>query len=351
MQILQELGLSFDDVHLIPRRRSIDSRFNGEIDLSTEILPRLELKYPIISANMDTVTEMEMAHEMNRLGGLGIIHRFMESKWQKEQVRKLLCPRVVCIGTGDSGLRRLRKVLEKDPLLEFSDHTHTSILIDIAHGHSDSMIAQIQRVKSWYPNYPVIAGNVATGKGAVDLAKAGADCIKVGVGPGSICTTRIKTGNGVPQLTAIRWVWEALQTVSGPRRTIIADGGIRSSGDIVKALAAGADAVMIGKLFAGTDDAPGDIISYPGGPPEKLYRGMASRKAQEDWKGQATSVEGEITKVPYRGKVEDIFDELVNGILSGMSYQDAHNLKELRDHAVFIKQTQAGYRESIAHGL
>ncbi len=221
------------------------------------------------------------------------------------------------------------------------------MLIDIAHGHSNLMIDKIKKVKDIAPEMPVIAGNVATGDGAIDLVEAGADCIKVGVGPGSLCTTRVKTGCGVPQLTAIV---DAEQAVRG-RATVIADGGIRCSGDIVKALAAGADAVMIGRLFAGTAETPGDVINAPGKGKIKVYRGMASKEAQESWKGKATSVEGEMTWVPYKGALAEVFEDLISGIKSGMSYLNSRNILELRENAVFRKQTAAGVVEARPHAI
>jgi len=339
IRIQKEEGLTFDDVILVPRRSSFGSRFNGDLDFSVEIVPGIKIQYPIVSANMDTVTGSAMALTMRELGALGIIHRFFEPDKHKEQLKEMIGPEkniILCVGVGD----------DRDDLLKHCQ-IFDGVLIDIAHGHSDLMIDKIHKIKDIVPDMPIIAGNVATGEGALDLVDAGASCIKCGVGPGSVCTTRIKTGCGVPQLSAIIDVEQAIRG----RATVIADGGIRNSGDIVKALAAGADAVMVGRLFAGSDESPGEIISIPGRGKFKVYRGMASRAAQEDWKGKATSIEGEMTWIPYQGSVRNIFEELISGMKSGMSYQNAHNVKELRENALFIKQTAAGVTEAKPHAL
>ena len=333
-------GLSFDDVLLVPRLGSGKSRFNGDIDLSTQITPHLRIKYPIISSNMDTVTSGNMAAKMEDLGALGIPHRFMSPKEHLEELKKIPAGgRVACIGIGKNGLARLETLA--DIYLE-------AILIDIAHGHCTAMIEQIQEVKRNQEGIPIIAGNVATYEGAMDLFEAGADVVKVGVGCGSLCTTRIQTGCGYPQLSAIIETKRATENFR--QRTIIADGGIRNGGDIVKALAAGADAVMTGSLFTGTTEAPGEPFRLDGFL-YKNYRGMASKAAQESWKGTPTSIEGEIKRVPFQGPVQPIFNDVINNVMSGMSYQGASTLEDLRTNAVFVQQSSAGYIESGPHGL
>jgi len=342
MKVLAETGLTFDDVLLRPRKSTIPSRRDQSIDLSTQLVPGIELQYPIISANMDTVTHREMAMTMMELGGLGIVHRFMEREQQHIVLRYAGAkPTVVCIGLGKQGQWRLDETMDLAP---------AAVLIDVAHGHCKGVIEQIKWSKKQYPALPVIAGNVATSEGAADLIEAGVNCIKVGVGPGSLCTTRIQTGCGVPQLSAIMDVAECCDYAQ-KGTTIIADGGIRSSGDIAKALAAGAQAVMIGGLFAGTDEAPGDIRADANGTMYKTYRGMASRDAQEDWKGTAYSVEGESKKVPYRGPIKKIFDNLIARLCSSMTYLNARSIREFQENAIFQRQTYAGYRESTPHGL
>lgn len=336
------LGLSFDDILLIPRKSSINSRFSGEIDLSTHLTPDLKLKFPIIAANMDSVCGPEMACKMNSLGGTGICHRFMSIGDHLSALSYLLqresYPIIGCIGVGEEGKRRAEAILNSCGI----------ILIDIAHGHSDAVADQVVWLKK-QTTKPIIAGNVATADGARFLLSLGIQAIKVGVGNGSVCQTRAATGNGVPQATAIISVREEIDR-QGLHTTLIADGGIRTSGDIVKSLALGANAVMIGNLVAGTTEAPGKVI-IDRGIPKKRYRGMASSSAQEDWKGIATSIEGETTYVPYKGDVERIFNDLVAGILSGMSYQNARNINELKKMARFIRQTSAGRIESSAHGI
>jgi len=359
-----EIGLSFDDVLLKPRRLTFLSRFNGEIDLSVQLLPNVRLKYPLVSANMDTVTEYKLANKINELGGLGIIHRFMDIERHKEELFSIKDTRILCIGVGDHSRERLVRINDRHD----RDNAYIQgILVDVAHGHSNAVLEQIKEVKEKFPSKPIIAGNVATYEGAMDLLSAGADCIKAGVGPGSLCTTRIKTGCGIPQLTAIVEVRKAVEDYvarcllprghrDGPRErpwkpTIISDGGIKNSGDGIKAIAAGADAVMVGNLFAGTDESPGRVVSFPGHGKMKEYRGMASLEAQESWKGRATSIEGEMTYVPYKGSLESVFDDFVSGMLSGMSYQDAKNLSQLRENAEFIRITPSSLQESLPHGV
>lgn len=327
-------GLSFDDVLLKPRRSTITSRFSNDIDLSVKLVEGIKLNYPIISANMDTVTGMKMANAMSDFGALGIIHRFISIEEHEKSLQQSKGFKVACIGLGSDGKKRAEKL----------NNVCSSFLIDVAHGHSDTVLKQIEWLKRF--KKPIIAGNVATALGTEDLIEAGADSVKCGVGPGSVCSTRQQTGCGVPQLTA---VMECANQAHQMGKTLIADGGIRYAGDIVKAIAAGADAVMIGSIFAGTEEAPGQVFNE-GTSLKKMYRGMASKAAQMDWKGIATSIEGEMTNIVFKGSVKSIFNNLINGILSGMSYQDAHNLKELHDNAEFIIQTNAGIIESSPHG-
>jgi IMP dehydrogenase len=341
-------GLTFDDILLIPRKSTIPNRSTDYIDLMSPVIPgHFNIKYPLISANMDTVTSVEMASEMVRLGGLGIIHRFMSITDHIKALETYISSSksyktksVACIGIGKDGIDRL------EALRPYC----SSVLIDIAHGHSDNMIDQVKRVKDRYPNLPIIAGNVATAEGALDLIEVGANAIKIGVGPGALCSTRVFTGCGVPQLTAILNVAAAIKETNQPVG-LIADGGIRNSGDIMKALAAGADTVMIGKLFAGTTETPGDLFSCPKRGLYKTYRGMSSETAQRDWKGYVKSVEGEVTQVSWRGPVESIFTSIVQNLLSGMSYLNAKNLHELRENACAIPQSLASMKESTPHGI
>lgn len=270
IRIRKEEGLTFDDVILVPRRSSFGSRFNGDIDFKVELLPGIFLDSPLISANMDSVTEELMATTLNQLGGLGIIHRFMSKEKQYAEISKSIGYKIGCVGVGEDGLERAR----------FIGGICDGFLIDIAHGHSDVLILCAEKLIKEFGK-PIIAGNVATAEGALDLVKTGIQCIKCGIGPGSLCTTRIKTGTGVPQLSAIDEIaialntWYEEESELAFKPTIIADGGIRSSGDIIKALAAGADAIMIGNLFAGTTESPGQVINVPNIGRVKTYRGMA----------------------------------------------------------------------------
>ncbi len=484
MRIRAQKALTFDDVLLTPRRSTIASR--RDVDTSGRLTPGIRLRAPVISANMDTVTEAAMAIAMARAGGIGIIHRFMTADQQAQQVahvkrsqgfvvahpyavepdatiaqaaelmqrcevgglvvlgpegrfeglvthrdvllapatavhvREVMTPveKVIHVGpdvTRDEARRVLYEHrLEKLPILDeagglaglittqdlmkvqqYPDATLDEhgrlrvggaigvgtgevaraaalleagadvIVLDIAHGHADHCIAVVRRLRREFPAAQIIAGNVATREGARDLAEAGADAIKVGIGPGSICTTRIVTGFGVPQLTAIM---DSVQGVADTGRDlpIIADGGIRVSGDLVKALAAGADTVMIGSLFAGCEEAPGAPV-IRNGQKFKVVRGMASlgaamgrqqaergngdesAESQQDW--DKVVPEGVEAVVPYRGHVREILYQLVGGLRSGMSYAGARTLDELHENAEFMEITPAGIRESGSHDV
>jgi IMP dehydrogenase len=329
---------TFDDITLIPRYSDIKSRFSEEINLSTTIFPGLQIPIPILSANMSTVTESEMTKALFGLGGLGIIHRFMSQEQHSEQLIVSPGPKILCLGVDQESKNRLEYCLQNVVL--------TGILIDIAHGHCKAMEEMIRYVKN-ATSLPIMAGNVATYDGVLFLANLGVQSIKVGISSGSLCTTRVKTGNGVPQVTAIL---ESIRAISGLKEppTIIADGGIRNSGDIMKALALGANAIMAGNLFAGCNEAPGNVTFYP--TPSKIYHGMASKSSQLLWKRSYTSVEGEEMQVPLKGPVEDIFRDLVSGIRSGFSYQGARSITELQNHAEFYFQTRAGWIEGTPHG-
>ena len=476
-------GLTFDDVLLVPKRSPVASRQN--VDTSTWLTSQINLQVPIISANMDTVTETAMAIAMARTGGIGIIHRFMSIERQADQVRQvkraqgfivehpysiqdtspveqaeklmakynvgglvvvdergtmvglitqrdiLLAPEEltqvnqlmtrledVVSAPVDVTPEQARAILyrhriEKLPVMDadgklqglitardvmkaerYPQATKDSkerlrvgaaigvsareieraaalleagvdvLVLDIAHGHADHCIEMIENLRQSFPQAQIVAGNVATRQGARDLAEAGADAIKVGIGPGSICTTRIVTGFGVPQLTAILDSVAGLKD-AGANIPIIADGGIRTSGDMVKALAAGASTVMIGGLFAGCEEAPGAPV-IRGGQKVKVVRGMASLGAaigrkeaemgrdesaedQEDW--SKVIPEGVEAVVPYRGNVHEIVYQLVGGLRSGLSYGGACNIQQLQENAEFIQITPAGVRESHSHDV
>lgn len=478
MKLRPDTALTFDDVLLVPRRSSIRSR--QAVTTQTCFSRRIDLSIPIVSSNMDTVTESAMAIAMARTGGLGVIHRFMTVERQAAEVARVkhaegfmvehpqsvpasatveeargklaehqigglvvlgekgeliglvstrdlvfepnadrliqdvMTPRdkLVAVGAGAS-LEEARSLLhtyrlEKLPVIDNAGHflglitaqdivkTEQSpdatkddqgrlrvaaavgvresdieraegcvragvdaLVVDIAHGHSDSALDMVRALKHRYPHVDVVGGNVATPEGVRDLVEAGADAVKIGVGAGSICITRIVTGFGIPQLTAIADCAEAGQALGVP---VIADGGIRTSGDMTKALAAGASTVMIGSLLAGSDESPGANI-IRNGRRVKVVRGMASLAANidrqevelrheidpQDW--EKVVPEGVEAVVPIRGPVKDILRQLVGGLRSGMSYAGASNLKALWTQAEFIRITSAGKRESGAHDV
>ena len=478
MNLRPNPGLTFDDVLLVPKRSSIRSR--SAVDPQTDLTPKIQLAIPIVSANMDTVTEAPMAVAMAHAGGIGIIHRFMTIEQQAAAVRKvkrsesfvvenpivvspqsdlssarykmaesgigglivtdesghlvgMLTTRDVLLAPDDSvtvasvmtprarlvvasaeepfdqaRLKLYEHRIEKLPLVDAEDrvvglitaqdivklqeHPKATkdekgrlrvgvavgvrfddvqraaacveegadvLVIDIAHGHSDHVLEMVGKLKAQFPQVPVIAGNVATAEGVRELAQAGANAVKVGVGAGSICITRVVTGYGVPQLTAIAECTEAGQSLGVP---IIADGGIRTSGDVAKAIAAGASTVMVGSLLAGTDESPGAAV-VRGGRRYKVVRGMASLSAnverktierqdrleEEEW-GEIVP-EGVEAVVPYRGKANDILHQLVGGLRSAMSYAGACSIQEFWQNAEFIQITAAGKAESGVHDV
>ncbi|HET6589770.1 MAG TPA: IMP dehydrogenase [Candidatus Nitrosocosmicus sp.] len=470
-------GLTFDDVLLVPKKSPIVSR--SQTNLKTRLSSNVYLNIPIISANMDSVTESRMAIALAREGGIGIIHRFMTIQEQVEQVLKVKRSESVVIeqpytispdskikeansimaANGISGLlvkdhnnklcgilTRRDTVFERNPDTRVSDlmtkdvvsakigtnieqakeilHKHKIeklpvineageihglitgkdilkmeefpnaskdkkgrllvgaavgvkgdylerteallsngadiIVVDIAHGHSDNALNTVKLIKKAFPTCELVAGNVATGKGTEDLIKAGVDAVKVGVGSGSICITRIVTGSGVPQLTA---VIDSVKMAKKYDIPVISDGGTRTSGDLTKALAAGSSSVMVGSLFGGTDESPGKTL-VKNGKKYKMYRGMASfyaalgRKYRENAESPSEDEdlndyvpEGVEAMVPYKGSVIDIIRQLVGGLRSGLSYCGANTIAEMQENAEFIKITLAGYKESHPHDV
>lgn len=469
------VGLTFDDVLLVPKKSVVATRKN--VDTRNKLSRHLELNIPIISANMDTVTESAMAITMARQGGIGIVHRFLSVQEQVAEVVKvkrsegILIEEPVTIspdkklqeaislmkehgiggilvtkegkligiltrrdvlyeenqelgvqqvmtkhvitappGTSIDEAKRIlkRHKVEKLPIVDkdgkvkglitskdivkrqqFPQASKDSkgrlrvgaaigvkddymerakalidagadiLVVDIAHGHSDLAIRVVNQIRDKFGPVELIAGNVATAEGTRDLVDAGVDAVKVGVGAGSICITRVVTGAGIPQLTAIMDCAEAARDKGVP---IIADGGIRTSGDVTKALAAGASTVMIGSLLAGTDEAPGVTILRQGGR-FKMTRGMASlgaamerrtREGSEEMEEQELLnyvPEGVEALVPYRGAATEVIERLVGGLRSGMSYCGATTMKELHENAEFIRVTEAGYKESLPHDV
>ena len=470
-------GVTFDDVLLVPKFSDISSR--TQTDLSTKLSKNITLNIPLISANMDTVTESTMAVTMARQGGIGIIHRFLTIQEQANQVLKvkrsgsvmienpylvsqdetistaldimtekevsgllvvdsesklvgILTERDVLFESLDS-TKLVRELMTKDvitskpsinvdeakdilknnrieklPLVDDDQKIHglyttqdilntenypiashdskgrplvgaavgvkgdflertealleagtDAIVVDIAHGHSENAISTVKNIKKAFPNCELIAGNVATAQGTEDLIKAGVDAVKVGVGSGSICITRVITGSGVPQLTAVLDCAEIGKKYDIP---IISDGGTRTSGDATKALAAGASSVMLGSMLGGTDESPGSTISK-NGKRYKIYRGMASLAAARGRKSKETGLgdlgddlndyvaEGVEAFVPYKGSVTDILTQITGGIRSGLSYCGGHTIQQMQENAEFIKMSGAGFAESKPHDV
>ena len=332
-------SMSFDDVLLVPQYSDIDSR--KSLSTSNQLDDKITLGLPIISSPMDTVTEVDMAFAMDTHGGLGIIHRYNTVNDQARLVKKAKLKGVPVVGvaigvTGDF-LERAQALVEEGASV---------LCIDVAHGHHSMVERAIQSLKSVFgDSLHIMAGNVATGEGARDLANWGADSVRVGIGGGSICSTRLVSGHGVPTFQTIIDCVEY-----GCSVPIIADGGMKTSGDIVKALAAGADFVMLGSMLAGTTQSPGQVFDN-GNKKYKVYRGMASSEAQVNWRGKTSTPEGISTTIPYKGDVNTILGDLRGGIQSGMSYSGARTIRDLQAKAKFIRQTPAGQSESYTHIL
>lgn len=342
-------ALTYNDVLLLPAYSDIESR--SEVDLSTRILPDLRLEYPFISANMDTVTEYAMIIAMRTNECLGILHRFVKdfdqqlynirTKLSDDFIRNQL---VVSIGFKDE--ERLEKIYNAG--IRF-------ITIDVAHGHHVGMKRTLDEIKAkYYGHFQIIAGNVCTYEGAMDLYKWGADCVKVGIGPGSVCSTRTKTGCGYPQLSAIieansaRYEFEMEHSCLGTK-FIIADGGLRQYGDVTKALAAGADAVMLGGMLAGCKETPAKRWRDDEGKLKLEFRGMASEDAQNDQGVDDPYEEGISLGVDYKGSVKHVIRAMTKGVKSGFSYCGARNIKELQKNHKFITVTNNGFAEGMPH--
>lgn len=346
-----EQGLSYDDVLLKPKKSEVTSL--SSVDTSTE-LAGLELQVPCISAPMDTVTEQELAKKIAQLGGIGVIHRFMPEKEQMAQVSEVkssaapdgsaTCQEENLLVGAAVGLQDFQR---SDKLVKAGCDM---LVVDIAHGHHDSLLEEVKEYSEKYPEVVLVAGNVATVEGAKDLVDAGADVVKIGIGPGSACTTREMTGVGVPQFTTVK---KCAESVDVP---VIADGGIRKPGDLAKALMAGAEAGMMGGMFAGTDEAPGELVEIEG-ERYKKFRGMSSKEAAakraeregRDLSYSETFSEGVATKTEYKGSLETIIHKLGGGLRSSISYCGADNIREGRKKADFVKVTSSTQYRNGSH--
>jgi len=343
-------ALTFDDVTLAPNYSEI---LPSDVNTTTFLSKKFKLKIPLISSAMDTVTESKMAIAIAKAGGIGVIHRNLDIKKQILEIKKVKKQNLLvgaAVGAGPLEFERAKAIINEKVNL---------IVVDTAHGHTKKVadiIKKIKKIKN--KNTLLCAGNIATANAANFLAKLGVDIIKVGIGPGSICTTRLVAGIGVPQLSAILDVKKGLKNKN---IKIIADGGIKFSGDIAKALSAGADAVMIGSLFAGTDESPGKIVKKNGklfknfrgmGSIGAMNKGSADRYFQKKQKDKSKYVpEGVEGYVKYKGSVEKIIFKLIGGLKSSMGYLGSRKIIYLRKKPKFVKITKAGFYESMVHNI
>ncbi len=342
-------ALTFDDVLLLPQFSTI---VPANTDLNVNLSDKISLKLPFISSAMDTVTESNMAIAMGKNGGIGVIHRNLKIKKQCEEIKKVKKERFkvgAAIGTSQSELKRAKNLI---------DSGTDMIVIDTAHGHSKNVLKMLDKIKKFSNKITICVGNIATGDAAKLLYNSGADILKVGIGPGSICTTRMVAGIGVPQITALLDVKKAMNK---KKIKIISDGGIKFSGDIIKAIAAGADAIMMGSIFAGTEESPGKKFKI-NNKLYKLYRGMGSigamssgssdRYFQKNYKDKSKFVpEGVESRVLFKGKISKIIYQLQGGLRSSMGYIGAQTINEVRKKSKFIKITKAGFYESMVHSV
>jgi len=356
-------GFTFDDLLLIPAYSSV---VPANVDLKTTLTDKITLKVPLLSAAMDTVTEDKMAIALANAGGLGIIHKNVSIKTQADMIQNV--KKALVLDQDKAALDASGRLLvgaavgvsaETQERVKALVAAQVDVIaVDSAHGHSKGVLDTIRKIHQAYPELTLIGGNIVTGAAALALIDAGASIVKVGVGPGSICTTRVVAGVGVPQITAINDVY---QVTKDRKVAIIADGGIQFSGDIVKALAAGADAVMLGGLLAGCEETPGEVVevygkrvkSYVGmGSLSAMQRGSSDRYFQGGQKELNKLVpEGIEATVPYKGPIADVVYQMMGGLRSGMGYVGCENITRLKSDAQFMKITNAGLKESHPHDV
>jgi len=332
---MPKIGLTFDDILLIPNYSDILTRV--DVDLSSRVTRNHHVKLPIISANMDTITEFDMANTLSSYGGLGIIHRFCTIDEEADIIQRLKLAenplRAASIGVTGKNRVRLKAIVDAGTQI---------ICIDIAHGHHKLMAETIEMCKKF--NVDVIAGNIATAEAATFLCDCGVDAIKVGIGPGSMCTTRINTGFGVPQVTALEDTCAIAKKYDIP---VIADGGIQNSGDVAKALAVGADTVMIGALFAGCKETPGTIHkegNFPNYRLYKRYRGSASLESKQVRGDENRNVEGISSTIDYKGPAKYVIQNIEDGLRSAFSYAGAKNIEEYHQKVKYIQKFRKDVR-------
>lgn len=359
---INSTALTFDDVLLVPAYSEVLPR---EVSTKARFTRNISLNIPIVSAAMDTVSEKAMAIMLARKGGISVVHKNMGIEAQARQIREVKeypaeGDKIPCLDAEGrlrvaAGVGITTDVLDRVTALV--EAGVDAIVLDSAHGDSHGVVEALRKIKAVYPELDTVVGNIATTEAAVRLIEAGADSLKVGIGPGSICTTRIIAGVGVPQISAI---YDVAKAAEGSGVPVIADGGLRYSGDIVKALAAGGDSVMIGSMFAGTDEAPGEIFEE-NGRKFKSYRGMGSVDAMkagsrdryfQDGEDSTKKLvpEGVVARVPYKGSVGDIIYQLVGGIRSGMGYCGAADIDALHS-ARFVRITANGLVENHPHDI
>lgn len=363
-KIVQE-GYTFDDVLLVPAHSVV---VPAVVTLGTRLTDKIHLNIPVTSAAMDTVTEDGMAIALAQLGGLGFIHKNMGIEEQAAMIKKVKNTvileqyRETAAVDTDNRLLVGAAVSVADNTMERVDALVAAgvdiITVDSAHGHSKGVLDNIKAIRQAYPDLDIVGGNIVTAQAAIDLIYAGATVIKVGVGPGSICTTRVVAGVGVPQLTAVNNVYEVAKTY---HIGVIADGGITQSGDIAKALAAGADVVMLGGLLAGTEETPGEVLEVNGrkvktyvgmGSLSAMKRGSSDRYFQGGQKELKKLVpEGIEATVPYKGEMREVIHQMMGGLRSGMGYVGCKTIYELKRDARFVKISNAGLRESHPHDV
>ena len=345
-------ALAYDDINIEPKYSDIEHR--DKIDISTKFTKKTLLDIPIITSPMDTVTELDMAREMMELGGVGIVHRFMSIEKQAKMINELCympgtehiiinkaSPRCAAVGVTGDYLERAEELVQNGCNV---------LLIDVAHGHHKLVGEAIEEIKTRLSSVEIIAGSVATGEACESLCEKGTDAIRVGIGNGSLCETRIRTGVGIPQVSALLDCVAIADTYSVP---VIADGGIRNIGDVCKGLACGADTIMLGSLLSGTKETPGEIEKVGKWPNEQLfkkYRGSASLDSKKS-RGDDKNVEGNHKVIPYKGKVKRIINDIQDGVRSSFSYVGASNMDEYYSKVELIEVTRAGNLEGNPHLL